>query len=312
MKNYTDKEFAFHEQEQNTSYFEGWYYRVACNKVSFAIILGLQQNNHEQTAFIQIVDTKRQTSSYITFSMDQVHLAYYPFTLKLGKNIFTKHYLHIDEEGFFCDLQASGFTPLKTSVYMPTIMGPFAYLHQMECIHSIISMHHTIQGIVKIQNTGYQVQGIGYMEKDRGHSFPSSYIWFQSNTCKERQASFFFSIAAIPIKKLSFIGCIGVLIINGKEFRFATYLGCKSKKMKHNIYRLKQYPYTLYVKIISKNTYPLKAPYKGDMHIHVQESLDSIALVHVYKYNTRIYDCTFTHGGYEKYERNKSANIRYR
>lgn len=302
MDEQLEKEFAYHVQKQNTPYFEGWYYRVTCKDVSFAVIIGIQQNKQEHSSFIQILDTKRKTSSYHTFSNEQVYMKYNPFRLRMADNIFTKDYLHINVEGFTCDLHAVGFIHLDTNAFMPTIMGPFTYYKQMECIHSVISLYHNVYGSVKIQNIAYQIQGIGYIEKDRGVSFPSAYTWFQSNTCKEVYSSFFFSIASIPLKKISFIGCICVLMVNGKQLRFATYLGCRSKVLKNNMYVLFQYPYTLYLKMDVKQSYPLIAPCKGQMNIKIQESLETIALVHVYKHNKRIHDITFTHGGYEHYE----------
>ena len=47
------------------------------------------------------------------------------------------------------DLLHSSLTPLHTSPYAPTIMGPFSYV-PMECVHSIISLRHTVSGTIRI------------------------------------------------------------------------------------------------------------------------------------------------------------------
>ena len=81
-------------------------------------------------------------------------------------------------------------------------MGPFSHLSFMECNHAILSMKHSVSGILmfngKILNFD---QGIGYIEKDWGTSFPSSYLWCQANDFFTRTTSFFLSIATIPFFK---------------------------------------------------------------------------------------------------------------
>ena len=103
------------------------------------------------------------------------------------------------------DLLHSSLTPLHTSPYAPTIMGPFSYV-SMECVHSIISLRHTVSGTIRLNNRCFQIHGSGYMEKDRGTSFPSAYAWFQSNNCEDTASCFFFSLAHIPFLTGSFQG----------------------------------------------------------------------------------------------------------
>ncbi len=60
-------------------------------------------------------------------------------------------------------------------------------------------------------------------KKIGGTSFPSSYTWMQSNHFKNNKTSFMLSYATIPFLFFKFKGLISVLILNGKEYRFATY-----------------------------------------------------------------------------------------
>lgn len=72
------------------------------------------------------------------------------------------------------------FTPLRSD-----IMGPFRFLPGMECSHGVISMGHSLEG--KLDLNGKRIDfsgGTGYVETDRGRSFPSAYLWTQ---CTVRQ-----------------------------------------------------------------------------------------------------------------------------
>ena len=48
----------------------------------------------------------------------------------------------------------------------------------MQCRHEIISMRHNVAGTLKINREQLHFgKGIGYIEKDRGTSFPDQYVW---------------------------------------------------------------------------------------------------------------------------------------
>lgn len=300
-KESTQQEFSLHKPADNRPWFEGWYYRLTDKDISLAVIIGIQRDEHKAaSAFIQILDTLRHRSDYHSFSMNEVHISEQPYTIHIGPHSFSREHLRLQFPDIHCDLTCSNFFPLHVSRYAPTIMGPFSYLDSMQCVHSIISLYHDVAGSLRINDTAYQIRGRGYMEKDRGSSFPSSYVWFQSNTSKEVYSSFFLSIAHIPLSATSFKGCICVLMINGKQLRFASYLGCRVRKIKHkNIWILNQYPYKVYVKITQGKGCTLKAPEEGAMSHEIQETLEACALVHVYKYHRKVHEITFTHGGYE-------------
>ena len=76
-------------------------------------------------------------------------------------------------------------------------MGPFKYF-PMECRHGIISMRHTLEGRLKLNGKEIDfTNGLGYIEKDSGRSFPSSYVWVQANDFDE-PCSIMASVADIP------------------------------------------------------------------------------------------------------------------
>lgn len=299
MKSETrEEEFAYHAH-QKAPYFEGWYIKTVGKEDSLALIIGISKTEKGSVAFIQTNSTF-QPSTYETFQEAEVKVKQDPFLIQLGRNAFCKERLILHLAcGLHCDLKFHDVQDIKRSAYMPTIMGPFAYYRRMECIHAIISLRHLVEGEVWCKDHKINFdQAIGYMEKDRGSSFPSSYVWYQSNHAKKIPADFFLSIAKIPIGPLSFTGCIAILKIKDQQYRFASYLGCHVSQHQQT-YLLKQYPYKLLIRITSAHGQALKAPQMGKMDTVIYESLDAQAIVHLYHHKKRICSLHFDKGGYE-------------
>lgn len=183
-------------------YFEGWYYKQATpdERTVICFIPGLSISKGKTSPFMQVIlaqksgETWRQTTDWLDYadkrSQDE------PFSFEVGKNCFSRDTIRID---FITDrlkvkgeLSFHNMIALPTSSWAPTIMGPFSYLPAMECIHNVISLDHTIEGILTINGDVIDfTKGKGYIEKDWGGSFPSRYIWLQSNHFKNEGSLFF-------------------------------------------------------------------------------------------------------------------------
>ena len=162
-------------------------------------------------------------------------------------------------------LNFESFSPIRYD-----IMGPFKFIPFMQCRHSVYSMCHKINGEIKVNNQLYKFEnGIGYIEGDRGRSFPKHYIWTQ---CCFGNNSLMLSVADIPFLGIHFTGIIGVLLLGGKEYRIATYLGAKIKQIDENTVSIKQGSFELTAKLLKKNAQPLAAPTNGDMCRTIHES----------------------------------------
>lgn len=300
MKSTLEQEFALHMPAINKPWFEGWYVRVYTKEISFAIIFGLQTSKKKKSAFIQFLDTHTGKSRYVEYPWRDVHIHQHPFQLRIRDNRLSMTSLSLRLPQLQADLFHSALTPLKSSAYAPTIMGPFSYV-PMECVHSIISLHHRVSGTLKLSDAVFHVHGTGYMEKDRGTSFPSAYAWFQSNISEADQSCFFFSLAHIPFLKGSFQGCICVLMIRQHQLRFATYLGCRAieDKQNHQII-LKQYPLELQIRFSGDKGTTLASPKQGDMQGRIQETLRGEACVTLLCRGRSIRSWHFTQGGLER------------
>lgn len=303
---FNQKEMQLHEWKNGVNGFEGWYFRISDPNVSLAIIVGISTAKEDAHVFIQSIDTHAHASQVIRYSLSDFTYQENPFELKIKNNYFREDGMILDLDGdikISGDIKFSSFQKLDHSLYSPTIMGPFSYIPNMECTHALISLSHAISGSLKIIDHSFNLDGIGYIEKDRGTSFPNRYIWFQSNNECHQDASLFFASANIPIGAISFQGTIATLRIQNKQYHFATYYGSRIKKayQRENSYYivLHQYPYQLYIKVTQGSVYPLAAPVQGMMSSRVHESIDAKITLHLYKHRKKINDLHFEKCGCE-------------
>ena len=110
-------------------------------------------------------------------------------------------------------------------------MGWYSFVPFMECYHQVVSMDYDLSGKLKIQDTEIDFTGgKGYLEKDWGRSFPSSWIWMQSNHFSQTGTSLKASVARIPWIRKAFTGFIAGLWWENRLYRFTTYNGTVLKK----------------------------------------------------------------------------------
>ena len=162
----------------------------------------------------------------------------------------------------------------------------------MECNHAIISMKNNTKGLININNNQIDFNnGIGYIEKDWGCSFPKSYIWCQGNNFENTEASFMLAIATIPFKIFQFKGVICTLIVNNKEYKFTTYNNSKLIENEVNNefinITLKKCNYYLNVKSTYNNGLKLLAPVKGKMQKNILENICSKITINL-KYKDKL------------------------
>lgn len=270
-------------------YFEGWYYKIANENMAIAVIVGICFEKENSHAFIQTLDTISNQSQYIKFDISEFKYDKYHFHISLKNNHFYKDHivLSLNESVKIQGTVNFGImTSIKTNQYMPTIMGPFSYLKNMECVHSIISLYHQCFVDLKINDTHFDTKAIGYIEKDRGHSFPKKYYWLQSNCYEESIGSLSFAIADIDLKITHFTGIIMTLMIEKKHYYFASYLGAHVKEVSKDYIHIRQFKYDIHLYIEHQQPYELKAPKFGKMDIVVLEELKANIRVEIY-YNKK-------------------------
>ncbi|AEB28965.1 hypothetical protein CAR_c02300 [Carnobacterium sp. 17-4] len=223
------------------NYFEGWYYKQVSidEKTSISFIPGVSLFKGDEHSFIQYIyvalneqNEQVTKTGYIRYRLDEFSYQHKPFLVQIGDNVFTESFISIQLRDEQLTIQGklilNAFQEIKKTVFSPSIMGGFAYIPKMECYHGVISMNHTLKGFLNINNQKIDfTMGKGYIEKDWGTSFPKEYTWIQSNHFKNPSTSIFFSVAHIPFHVTTFKGFICALVVDDKEYRFATYNNSK-------------------------------------------------------------------------------------
>lgn len=208
-------------------YFEGWYFKFisADRSRAYAIIPGItmdDSNNHH--SFVQVLDGIKKTAEYHKYNFEDFSASGDEFVVKIKNNKFTETFIKLDLPGINGELKFIGNVPWPKPFYSPGIMGPYAFVPFMECYHGVVSMDHSVEGSLLINNREVDFSGgRGYIEKDWGKSFPSAYIWMQSNHFSKPGISLKASVAKIPWLRSSFVGFIAGIWINNKLIRFTTY-----------------------------------------------------------------------------------------
>ena len=236
------------------------------------------------SCFIQIITN--DNSYFLSYPFNEFSFCNYPFFVKIANNTFSLDDINIDINDSFHMLNIQGNihfsnnTPIDSNFFAPNIMGPFSYFPSMECNHAILSMKSIVSGSIHFNNNLFNFNdGVAYIEKDWGTSFPKSYIWCQSNEFLAFPANFMLSIANIPLGNFSFTGIISAISFENKEYKFTTYYGAKLKKYdvtNNSIFiEIQQGNKTLSVSSLSENSNFLLAPSKGKMNKEILESISS-------------------------------------
>lgn len=263
----------FHGKKRSGPYFEGWYlkHQSRCGQ-SLALIPAFHMDHTgRRSASLQVI--ANSGSWWLEYPEAQFQAAPNHFQIQLGQSSFDCQgcVLNIGQDG--CLLQGTlkygPFAAIRSD-----IMGPFGLFAGMQCSHGIISMGHRLEGALNFNGEMLDFSGgTGYIEADRGRSFPSSYLWTQCAWDEPEAASLMLAIASIPLPVGSFTGCICAIIYRGREYRLATYRGAEITQWSPNCAIIRQGKYRLAVDLLEERGQSLRAPVEGSMKRTIHESL---------------------------------------
>ena len=275
---------VFQGSLKNRSYFEGWYIKCLSDdllsSVAFIPGISLGKDSH---AFIHL-NTSGHDTEYIKLPLEDFHYETDHFAVGIGNNFFSDRGVHLDLDqpgiSIHGDLIFENVHPFPSYFLSPGIMGPLTYVPFMECYHGVVSMRHTIRGVLTINGVEYGFEnGTGYIEKDWGRYFPESWIWMQANPFQDSDASFMLSVAKIPWMGMHFTGIAGFLNFENEVYRFTTYLGDKISLLELHDWGVdvlvKNSKHRLRLHAELGDGGGLIAPVNGDMKRSMKESLNS-------------------------------------
>lgn len=292
-------------------YFEGWYFKIVNGSETHAaaIIPGisLDPSGNTSHSFVQLIRTGGATA-YWEYPVSDFRFDPRRFEIEVGPNRFSLAGIELALEGgagrVNGALKFGTQTPWPVRPLSPGIMGWYRFVPFMEAYHGVLSLDHSVEGSLGIDGESVDFsEGRGYAEKDWGRSFPSAWVWAQSNHFESPGTSVTVSIARIPWLGGSFIGYIVGLLHDGTLYEFTTYNGARVPYFDLTDGRttmlLTRKGLELHLTIDGAHPGTLRSPVMGAMSGTVWESLDASIAVKLSRADTVLFEGTGTHAGVE-------------
>lgn len=270
-------------------YFEGWYFKQVSQDCSRALacIPGIALGN-DPHAFVQVLDGVAGKSWYFRYPVNDFQWDRRRLSVAIGKNSFTREGLRLDlvdkNVRITGELAFEEVHSWSGRLFAPGIMGPYSFVPFMECYHGVVSLGHSLQGRIRLQEKEIDFSGgRGYIEKDWGRSFPECWIWVQCNGFPDQDVSLMLSVAKIPWLGHWFLGHLCFLRLGNKVFRFSRYNGARLDSVipwKNGCeVRLRRKGVQLCIQASARGSGELAAPRTGDMERPIKESIDATVAV---------------------------------
>ena len=280
-------------------YFEGWYFKHQNPRgQTLALIPAFHiDRDGRRTVSLQVISNDK--SWWLEYPASQLQVSRRPLRVQIGQSVFGEQGidLHIrrDDLALQGPLRYGPFTVLRSD-----IMGPFRFFAGMQCSHGVISMGHSLEGTLELNGGRLDfADGIGYIETDRGRSFPSAYLWTQCVWKGAERSSLMLAIAAIPLPVGGFTGCICSVFTGGREYRLATYRGAGIEAWSSSGAVIRQGKYRLEAQLLNERRQPLRAPVEGRMERTIHESLCAEVRYRFWHGDSLLFQHTDPHASFE-------------
>lgn len=297
----------YHGWGRTSNYFEGWYFKIVdpTEQYAFALIPGIAMGPEgDKQAFIQRLDGKAGEAAFHEFSATDFRPEPDRFAVEVKDNFFAAREMRLNLPELKGSLTFENLYPWPKMLGAPGIMGWYSFVPFMECYHGVVSVDHKIHGELEVYGKKVDFSGgRGYIEKDWGRSFPSSWIWMQTNHFDgDRRVSLMASVANIPWLGSHFIGCIVGFLLDDRLYRFATYTGAKMKIdiREHGVDLVfSDRKYKLEISAEQGHTGALISPISGAMAGKVNESMQATVEVKFFEGTTLLFAGTGRNAGLE-------------
>lgn len=300
----------YHGFNKKPPFFEGWYYKLisADERHKVALIPGviLGQDAH---AFVQVLNGVDGSTAYLKFPFEDFQADRRRFAVAVGQNRFDDRHLFLALDRPECrlsgEIRLGPLNPWPVTLFSPGVMGWYAWVPRMECYHGVLSFSHTLQGALTLNGEVMDFGGgRGYIEKDWGQSFPSAWVWMQSNHFSGVDACITASVAMIPWVRHAFRGFIVGFWLQGRLYRFATYTGARIESLQifddHVDWVLKNRHHRLSLTARRVQGGFLRGPTRLDMGKRVLETLNATVQVRLETLQgALIFEGTGAHAGLE-------------
>lgn len=297
-------ETCFHAAKTGRPFFEGWYFKHQTDEHTLILIPAFHRDKEgRESASLQVIldDVARCVDvPAVDFEADERRLF-----VRLGANVFSERgcRLHIDLPGLTLrgHLRYGAFKSPARS-----LMGPLCKL-PLPCFHEVLSLSHSLRGLITVNGKLWDFTGgVGYLEKDWGHSFPASYLWlhcgWKENTGR---ASVMLAVAGLGTRQNPFTACGSLILHQGKQYRLSTYQGAQLAHCGGRRISLRQGAWLLQVILPPEALLPsrgalLLAPEDGRMSRAIREHSRCPMRCQLYRGGKRILDAQKEAGSLER------------
>ena len=178
----------FHGKSKKRPFFEGWYHKMSTSKGDTLVLIpGIYRSgvNSNETAFLMVYQGSNGHFDYIPYPVSEFNCEDKDYSLFLGENYFSLNKIDLkvktDKINLIGTILSKDLKPWPVTLFEPGCMGWYSYVPTMECFHGILSMNHTLNGQIKLNDSNVNFDGgKGYIEKDWGRNFPKNWVWAQS------------------------------------------------------------------------------------------------------------------------------------
>ncbi|WP_068348113.1 tocopherol cyclase family protein [Kosmotoga arenicorallina] len=300
----------YHGFRKKERFFEGWYFKFVSKdrQKALAVIPGVSINNGNSShAFIQLIANDNFTR-YIRFDFSEFYASKKELNLKIQGNSFSQNYVKLEIKSpdvtLWGEISFSNQNPWPVTILSPGAMGWYSYMPFMECYHGVLSMDHDLKGKLYLNSKELNFDGgKGYIEKDWGKSFPSAWIWLQSNCFEIDRTSIMVSVATIPWIGKSFTGFIVGFLYSGKLYRFTTYNRSELSRLEiseNNVMlEFRRKDLKLEIEAYRTDGGELRSPIMGSMEGRINETLSALIKVTLSKNGKKLFQGTGTNSGLE-------------
>ena len=298
----------YHGWGVKNNYFEGWYFKLvtADETKALAFIPGISMGKDGRShSFIQLIDGTEGHTHYFDFQSEDFIPQSDRFEVKVGDSAFSENFIHINLPEINGRIDFPKISPWPKMLGAPGIMGWYSFVPFMQCYHGVVSLYHQLEGKLNYLRKEIDfTDGIGYIEKDWGSSFPKCWIWMQSNHFMDEsgEVSIMASVAHIPWLGRYFVGFLVGFWYKGTLHRFTTYTGAKMKSsIRGDQVFLSFTQGKKVIKIIATKglTGELISPIGGEMRGKVNESLSAVIDVEYYEDSGLTFSGTGRNAGLE-------------
>lgn len=289
----------FYGQEKKKTYFEGWYFKQQNRSHTLALIPAFHVDaGGRREATLQVITGERAWS--FVFPIEDFRACRGRLAVRVGENLFSERGIRLDLHGNGLDLAGTirfgRFTPPRKP-----LMGPFAVIPGMQCSHEVLSLFHRLKGRVLLNGEEICFDGgKGYLEKDRGSSFPKNYVWTQCSFMDRGPGCIMAAAADVPLGPGAFTGCICAVLYRGRQYRFATYTGARIVQNTGRSLVIRQGCLELRIMALEENGQQLQAPQGGVMQRVIRESASCLVRYEMWKGEERIFRIVSGQAGWER------------